>query len=64
MATMDIIKHHGGEPANFLDCGGGVTEERVCIIAYHACCHACCHAWYRSVMVYYITICCYVVLLT
>lgn len=29
MATMDIIKHHGGEPANFLDCGGGVTEERV-----------------------------------
>jgi len=29
MATMDIIKLHGGEPANFLDCGGGVTEERV-----------------------------------
>ena len=26
MATMDIIKHHGGEPANFLDVGGGVTE--------------------------------------
>ena len=23
MATMDIIKHHGGEPANFLDVGGG-----------------------------------------
>jgi succinyl-CoA synthetase beta subunit len=29
MATMDIIKHHGGEPANFLDVGGGATEEAV-----------------------------------
>eukprot|EP00055_Hartaetosiga_balthica_P003872 m.9218 g.9218 ORF g.9218 m.9218 type:complete len:424 (+) comp3406_c0_seq1:35-1306(+) len=29
MATMDIIKLHGGEPANFLDVGGGVTEEMV-----------------------------------
>jgi succinyl-CoA synthetase beta subunit len=29
MATMDIIKHYGGEPANFLDVGGGATEERV-----------------------------------
>ncbi|XP_043238347.1 succinate--CoA ligase [GDP-forming] subunit beta, mitochondrial-like [Amphibalanus amphitrite] len=29
MATMDIIKLHGGEPANFLDCGGGVQEEQV-----------------------------------
>jgi succinyl-CoA synthetase beta subunit len=29
MATMDIIKLHGGEPANFLDVGGGVTEEQV-----------------------------------
>ena len=27
MATMDIIKLHGGEPANFLDVGGGVTTE-------------------------------------
>ena len=27
MATMDAIKHHGGEPANFLDVGGSVTEE-------------------------------------
>jgi succinyl-CoA synthetase beta subunit len=27
MATMDIIKHHGGSPANFLDVGGGVTAE-------------------------------------
>jgi succinyl-CoA synthetase beta subunit len=26
---MDIIKHHGGEPANFLDVGGGATEEQV-----------------------------------
>ncbi len=29
MATMDIIKIHGGEPANFLDVGGGTTAERV-----------------------------------
>jgi len=29
MATMDIIKHHGGSPANFLDVGGGATEEAV-----------------------------------
>ena len=29
MATMDIIKHHGGEPANFLDVGGGATEHQV-----------------------------------
>ena len=30
MATMDVIKLHGGEPANFLDVGGGATQERVC----------------------------------
>ena len=29
MGTMDIIKLHGGEPANFLDVGGGATRERV-----------------------------------
>jgi len=29
MATMDLIKLHGGEPANFLDVGGGATRERV-----------------------------------
>ncbi|RMG17808.1 MAG: ADP-forming succinate--CoA ligase subunit beta [Deltaproteobacteria bacterium] len=29
MATMDIIKLHGGEPANFLDVGGGATTEKV-----------------------------------
>ncbi|MDH5594507.1 MAG: ADP-forming succinate--CoA ligase subunit beta [Gammaproteobacteria bacterium] len=29
MATMDIIKLHGGEPANFLDVGGGITALRV-----------------------------------
>ncbi|MFT5260947.1 MAG: malate-CoA ligase subunit beta [Gammaproteobacteria bacterium] len=29
MATMDMIKHVGGEPANFLDIGGGATPERV-----------------------------------
>jgi succinyl-CoA synthetase beta subunit len=29
MATMDLIKLHGGEPANFLDVGGGATSERV-----------------------------------
>src|SRR5262249_22158793 len=27
MATMDIVKHHGGSPANFLDVGGSVTAE-------------------------------------
>ncbi len=29
MATMDIIKHHGGEPANFLDVGGSATKDQV-----------------------------------
>lgn len=29
MATMDIIKHYGGEPANFLDVGGGANKEKV-----------------------------------
>ena len=29
MATMDIIKHYGGNPANFLDVGGGATQETV-----------------------------------
>ena len=29
MATMDLIKLHGGDPANFLDVGGGATKERV-----------------------------------
>ncbi len=29
MATMDLIKLNGGNPANFLDVGGGATEERV-----------------------------------
>jgi succinyl-CoA synthetase beta subunit len=29
MATMDIIHHHGGEPANFCDVGGGATSEKV-----------------------------------
>lgn len=29
MATMDIIKLNGGEPANFLDCGGGATSEAI-----------------------------------
>jgi succinyl-CoA synthetase beta subunit len=33
MATMDIIKMNGGEPANFLDLGGGVTEE-ICVDAF------------------------------
>ena len=32
MATMDIVKLRGGEPANFLDVGGNVNEEQV----YHA----------------------------
>jgi succinyl-CoA synthetase beta subunit len=29
MSTMDIIQHYGGRPANFLDVGGGATEEKV-----------------------------------
>ena len=29
MATMDIIKHHGGSPANFLDVGGSATKDQV-----------------------------------
>lgn len=29
MATMDLIKHHGGDPANFLDVGGSATAEQV-----------------------------------
>jgi succinyl-CoA synthetase beta subunit len=29
MATMDVVKLHGGRPANFLDVGGGATKERV-----------------------------------
>ncbi len=29
MATMDIIKHYGGDPANFLDVGGGANEKQV-----------------------------------
>lgn len=29
MATMDLIHYHGGEPANFLDVGGGATKEKV-----------------------------------
>jgi succinyl-CoA synthetase beta subunit len=29
MATMDIIKLHGGSPANFLDVGGGATSQQV-----------------------------------
>jgi succinyl-CoA synthetase beta subunit len=30
MATMDIIQHYGGSPANFLDVGGGASKEQVC----------------------------------
>lgn len=29
MGTMDMVNHHGGKPANFLDVGGGATKERV-----------------------------------
>lgn len=29
MATMDIIRHHGGSPANFLDVGGSATKEQI-----------------------------------
>ena len=50
MATMDIIKLHGGEPANFLDLGGGVseksvgeafkiltTDKQVCVVVFYLC---------------------------
>ena len=30
MATMDIIKLHGGSPANFLDVGGNASEQQAC----------------------------------
>ena len=36
MATMDIIKLHGGSPANFLDVGGAATEEQVAPYAHAA----------------------------
>ena len=29
MSTMDLVKFHGGEPANFLDVGGGANVEQV-----------------------------------
>ena len=29
MATMDLVKHHGAEPANFLDVGGAITQKKV-----------------------------------
>lgn len=32
MATMDIIKLHGGDPANFLDVGGGATAQAVKVL--------------------------------
>ena len=32
MATMDIIKMHGGAPANFLDVGGNASEQQVTIL--------------------------------
>ena len=31
MATMDIIKLHGGSPANFLDVGGAAQESQACL---------------------------------
>lgn len=35
MATMDIIKLHGGDPANFLDVGGGATAQAVTVRLVH-----------------------------
>ena len=35
MATMDIIKLHGGNPANFLDVGGSAEEENVNIFLFY-----------------------------
>lgn len=34
MSTMDIIKLHGGTPANFLDVGGNASEGQVIILLY------------------------------
>ncbi len=34
MSTMDIIQHYGGEPANFLDVGGGATGKRSVTAAF------------------------------
>ncbi len=34
MSTMDIIKLHGGTPANFLDVGGNASEGQVMIVLY------------------------------
>jgi succinyl-CoA synthetase beta subunit len=31
MATLDIIQHYGGKPANFLDVGGGATSKRIAV---------------------------------
>lgn len=35
MATMDIIKLHGGDPANFLDVGGGATAQAVAVCFFY-----------------------------
>lgn len=35
MATMDIIKMHGGTPANFLDVGGAASEHQACSCCDH-----------------------------
>lgn len=29
MATMDVVSHYGGKPANFLDIGGGATHDKI-----------------------------------
>lgn len=39
MATMDIIKLHGGTPANFLDVGGNASESQVMVTYKHCCCN-------------------------
>lgn len=37
MATMDIIKMHGGAPANFLDVGGNASEQQVTVCCFPMC---------------------------
>jgi len=39
MATMDIIKMHGGAPANFLDVGGNASEQQVLALCSVLCLH-------------------------
>lgn len=49
MATMDIIKLHGGSPANFLDVGGNATESQVTFALLFVWNHTILFEWQRMV---------------